>query len=153
MPVEEYVRHSWVNSYCVIQLMMNLLKMYKLHDCGKSGIGTGGFEMHVFQLKHPLSMKSVFSIWKWRSKNKTWKTQFFRYNIIKVAGSDPRRFRFSSKQISDCSWFFTISWYNISDHKQEVSSMPVLSRFYGIIIRMYFQQAEHNPPHIHALYG
>lgn len=31
--------------------------------------------------------------------------------------------------------------------------MPVLSRFYGIIIRMYFQQAEHNPPHIHALYG
>ena len=31
--------------------------------------------------------------------------------------------------------------------------MPVLSRFYGIIIRMYFQQAEHSPPHIHALYG
>lgn len=31
--------------------------------------------------------------------------------------------------------------------------MPVLSRFYGIVIRMYFQQAEHSPPHIHALYG
>ena len=31
--------------------------------------------------------------------------------------------------------------------------MPVLSRFYGIVIRMYFQQAEHNPPHIHAIYG
>ena len=31
--------------------------------------------------------------------------------------------------------------------------MPVLARFYGIVIRMYFQQAEHNPPHIHALYG
>ena len=31
--------------------------------------------------------------------------------------------------------------------------MPVLSKFYGIIIRMYFQQAELNPPHIHALYG
>ena len=31
--------------------------------------------------------------------------------------------------------------------------MPVLCRFYGIIIRMYFQKAEHNPPHIHALYG
>ena len=31
--------------------------------------------------------------------------------------------------------------------------MPVISRFYGIIIRMYFQQAEHNPPHIHAIYG
>ncbi len=31
--------------------------------------------------------------------------------------------------------------------------MPILSRFYGITIRMYFQQSEHNPPHIHALYG
>lgn len=31
--------------------------------------------------------------------------------------------------------------------------MPVLSRFYGIVIRMYFQQSEHNPPHIHARYG
>ena len=31
--------------------------------------------------------------------------------------------------------------------------MPVLSRFYGIIIRMYFLQSDHNPPHIHALYS
>ena len=31
--------------------------------------------------------------------------------------------------------------------------MPVLSRFYGIIIRMYFMQSEHNPPHIHAIYN
>lgn len=31
--------------------------------------------------------------------------------------------------------------------------MPILSRFYGITIRMYFQQSEHNPPHIHARYG
>lgn len=31
--------------------------------------------------------------------------------------------------------------------------MPVLSRFYGIIIRMYFLQKKHNPPHIHAIYG
>ena len=31
--------------------------------------------------------------------------------------------------------------------------MPILSRFYGIIIKMYFQQSEHNPPHIHAIYG
>ena len=36
---------------------------------------------------------------------------------------------------------------------QEDLNMPILSRFYGIVIRMYFQQAEHNPPHIHALYG
>ncbi|NDO20238.1 DUF4160 domain-containing protein [Lachnospiraceae bacterium MD329] len=31
--------------------------------------------------------------------------------------------------------------------------MPVISRFYGIIIKMYFKQSEHNPPHIHAIYG
>lgn len=31
--------------------------------------------------------------------------------------------------------------------------MPILSRFYGIIIRMYFRQKEHNPPHIHAIYN
>ena len=31
--------------------------------------------------------------------------------------------------------------------------MPVLSRFNGITIRMYFQQAEHNPPHLHALFN
>lgn len=31
--------------------------------------------------------------------------------------------------------------------------MPVLSRFYGIAIRMYFLQNEHNPPHIHAIYS
>ena len=31
--------------------------------------------------------------------------------------------------------------------------MPVLSRFYGIIIRMYFLQKAHNPPHIPAIYG
>ena len=31
--------------------------------------------------------------------------------------------------------------------------MPTLCRFYGIVIRMYFQQAEHNPPHTHAIYG
>jgi len=31
--------------------------------------------------------------------------------------------------------------------------MPVISRFYGIVIKMYFQQVDHNPPHIHVLYG
>lgn len=31
--------------------------------------------------------------------------------------------------------------------------MPVISRFYGLVIKMYFMQSEHNPPHIHALYG
>ena len=31
--------------------------------------------------------------------------------------------------------------------------MPVISRFRGIILRMYLRQKEHNPPHIHAEYG
>jgi hypothetical protein len=31
--------------------------------------------------------------------------------------------------------------------------MPVIARFYGVIIKMYFQQSEHSPPHIHAVYG
>ncbi|RME74103.1 MAG: DUF4160 domain-containing protein [Chloroflexi bacterium] len=29
--------------------------------------------------------------------------------------------------------------------------MPEISRFYGIVIRMYYD--EHPPPHFHALYG
>ena len=28
--------------------------------------------------------------------------------------------------------------------------MPVISRFFGIVVRMYYD--EHNPPHIHAEY-
>ena len=31
--------------------------------------------------------------------------------------------------------------------------MPVISRFYGLIIKMYFQQREHQPPHIHVTYA
>jgi hypothetical protein len=31
--------------------------------------------------------------------------------------------------------------------------MPKISSFYGIIIKMFFIQNEHNPPHIHAVYG
>lgn len=31
--------------------------------------------------------------------------------------------------------------------------MPVISKFYGIIIKIYFMQKEHNPPHLHAIYG
>ncbi|MGI0481802.1 DUF4160 domain-containing protein [Geminocystis sp. CENA526] len=29
--------------------------------------------------------------------------------------------------------------------------MPVISRFYGIIIKMFF--LDHNPPYFHAIYG
>lgn len=31
--------------------------------------------------------------------------------------------------------------------------MPVISRFYGMVIKMYFSQSEHNPPHFHVIYG
>ena len=31
--------------------------------------------------------------------------------------------------------------------------MPIIARFYGMIIKMYFQQSEHNPPHFHVVYG
>jgi hypothetical protein len=29
--------------------------------------------------------------------------------------------------------------------------MPVIARFYGIVVRMYFR--EHGVPHFHAIYG
>ena len=32
-------------------------------------------------------------------------------------------------------------------------AMPVISRFYGMTIKMYFQQSEHNPPHFHVVFG
>lgn len=31
--------------------------------------------------------------------------------------------------------------------------MPEISRFYGIVIKMFFKSKEHEPSHIHALYG
>ncbi len=31
--------------------------------------------------------------------------------------------------------------------------MPVIARFYGILIKMYFSQREHGVPHFHAIYG
>lgn len=31
--------------------------------------------------------------------------------------------------------------------------MPEIARFYGIIIKMFFKPKEHEPCHIHALYG
>ena len=30
--------------------------------------------------------------------------------------------------------------------------MPTISMFFGIVIRMYCDKAEHNPPHFHAYY-
>ena len=30
--------------------------------------------------------------------------------------------------------------------------MPLISKFYAIVIKIYFMQKEHNPPHLHAIY-
>jgi hypothetical protein len=37
--------------------------------------------------------------------------------------------------------------------RKEYKNMPSISDFYGIIVKMYFVQNEHNPPHVHAIYG
>ena len=29
--------------------------------------------------------------------------------------------------------------------------MPVIARFYGIVIKIYFRESEHNPPHFHCI--
>ena len=31
--------------------------------------------------------------------------------------------------------------------------MPIIARFNGMVIKMYFQQSEHNPPHFHVIFG
>ena len=31
--------------------------------------------------------------------------------------------------------------------------MPEISRFYGIVIKMFYKPKEHEPSHIHAIYG
>ena len=31
--------------------------------------------------------------------------------------------------------------------------MPEVSRFYGIVVKMFFKPKEHDPSHIHAIYG
>ncbi|BFK53449.1 DUF4160 domain-containing protein [Blautia wexlerae] len=38
-------------------------------------------------------------------------------------------------------------------HRERSGIIPVIARFYGMVIKMYFRQSEHNPPHIHAIYG
>ena len=31
--------------------------------------------------------------------------------------------------------------------------MPIIARFYNIIVKLYYIEDEHNPPHIHAKYN
>ena len=34
-----------------------------------------------------------------------------------------------------------------------METMPEICRFYGIVIKMFFKPKEHEPSHLHALYG
>lgn|GEM_PF-151073 len=38
------------------------------------------------------------------------------------------------------------------ENKNYIVIMPEVTRFYGIIIKMFFKPKEHEPAHIHALY-
>lgn len=38
-------------------------------------------------------------------------------------------------------------------YNKKGGTMPTIARFYGIAIRMRPMNKEHNPPHIHAIYG
>jgi hypothetical protein len=40
---------------------------------------------------------------------------------------------------------------NVILHLERRCDMPVIARFYGILIKMYFR--EHGVPHFHAIYG
>ncbi len=31
--------------------------------------------------------------------------------------------------------------------------MPLIAKFEGVTIKMYLRKREHNPPHVHAIYG
>lgn len=42
---------------------------------------------------------------------------------------------------------------NTANHLVPNQAMPELSRFYGIIIRMYFESGSHHAPHFHAYCG
>ncbi|MCI7806647.1 MAG: DUF4160 domain-containing protein [Spirochaetales bacterium] len=41
----------------------------------------------------------------------------------------------------------------MSIYVKEVLLLPEIARFYGIIIKMFFKPKEHEPSHVHALYG
>ena len=44
--------------------------------------------------------------------------------------------------------------YSMDRYRSEGGvSVPEISRFYGIVIKMFFKPKEHEPSHIHALYG
>lgn len=47
---------------------------------------------------------------------------------------------------------FEYAIINSGQRKGEIR-MPEISRFYGIVIKMFFKPKEHEPSHLHALYG
>ena len=57
---------------------------------------------------------------------------------------------------NSCRQNYILSRFNViikPQKKGDSNQMPVISRFYGMVIKMYFIASEHNPPHIHVIYG
>ena len=51
-------------------------------------------------------------------------------------------------------WSFVVSLQQTTYLCRRISSMPIISMFYGIIIRMYLlDNKNHHLPHIHAKYA
>ena len=50
-------------------------------------------------------------------------------------------------------FLWRIICYIMSIYVKEVLLLPEIARFYGIIIKMFFKPKEHEPSHVHALYG
>jgi hypothetical protein len=51
----------------------------------------------------------------------------------------------AANEYRDAGVFLDMNWYNPR------RGMPTISAFYGILIRMFFN--DHAPPHFHARYG
>ena len=53
----------------------------------------------------------------------------------------------------DLSGQFHLLIVSLTVNIERKSEMPTISNFFGMSVKMYFQQAEHNPPHFHVIYG
>ena len=43
--------------------------------------------------------------------------------------------------------------YKLFYNQKGDNVMPIIARFYGMVVKMYYLASEHNPPHIHVIYG
>ena len=54
------------------------------------------------------------------------------------------------QRAQSCVWKYDII---VVHGERRESQMPEVSRFYGIVVKMFFKPKEHDPSHIHAIYG